>query len=193
MKPNDICTITNRSPGTVAFYLPDINRLREFYPKETKKIPYSEIEALLAQSGGRELLYNYFYIEEKDAVEEALNIKPEIEYYIKEEDLDAWMTKATLPQFQDALDFAPDGIKDLIKRHAVSLPLNDLQKCEAIKTQLGFDVLRAIENEKATLEDDELEGESIHASQRRVSPSDPTKEPERRVTPKYNVVKREEK
>ncbi len=187
MKSTDFCNITNRSSGVVAYYLPDERRTREFYPRETKRVQYSEIEKVSTQPGGRELLYNYFYIEEDDVVSEALNIKPEVEYYITEDKIDSWMQSSSLNEFKDALDFAPEGVKDLIKEHAVTLPLNDLSKCEAIKAQLGFDVLRAIQNEKATLEDDE----EVDTTPRRRVESKPTTS-ERRALPKYNVVKRED-
>lgn len=198
MKPTDMCNITNRSAGVAAYYLPETNKLRQFYPRETKRVPYSEIEAVSAQPGGRELLYHYFYIDNADAITEALNVKPEPEYYLKEEEIDGWMNSCTLDEFKDALDFAPDGIKALIKEHAVALPLNDLRKCEAIKEQLGFDCLRAIQNEKDTLaKDAEDAEEEVHATKRRAASKieAPAAAPAdgRRVTPKYNVVKREEK
>lgn len=189
MKSTNMCKITNRSPGVVAYYLHSSNKLREFFPKETKKVPYAEIEEVSAQPGGRELLYNYFYIEGAGIVEEALNIKPEPEYYITEDKIDEWMTSVTLDQFKDALDFAPDGVKDLIKVHAVSLPLNDMAKCKAIKAQLGFDVMQAIKNEQDTLADDDEV--SVRATQRRAAPSvEVPTQPERRS--KYNVVKKDE-
>lgn len=58
------------------------------------------------------------------------------------------MESCSIDEFKDALDFAPNGTKDLIKQYAVSKPLNDYDKREAIKAQLGFDVSKAIENMK---------------------------------------------
>ena len=46
--------------------------------------------------------------------------------------------------FLDCLDFAPNGIIDLIKKYAVSLPLNDYEKRKALKAKTGFDVDKAI-------------------------------------------------
>jgi len=56
------------------------------------------------------------------------------------------MDTCSLDEFKDALDFAPEGTKDLIKKYAVEKPLNDFSKREAIKDQLGFDVSKALEN-----------------------------------------------
>lgn len=157
MDSNKICAITNRSAGYVGYSLPERNIRRKFAPKETKKVPYYEIEEVLAQSGGERLLKNYFYIEN---VEEILDMKPEPEYFLTEDKIDSWMTTCSLDEFKDALDFAPSGVKDLIKTHAVSLPLNDIAKCEAIQKQLGLNVLQAIKNEKATVADDEEKQET---------------------------------
>ena len=90
-------------------------------------------------------------------------------------------------QFLDALDFAPQGVIDLIKDLAVKIRLNDFNKREAIKAKTGFDVstaLRHIDEEKA--EDDTPEKQQVT---RRVQPAEATAETARRTTPKtYNVV-----
>lgn len=194
MKSTDMCKITNRSAGVAAYFLPETNTLRQFYPRETKTVPYAEIEAVSAQPGGRELLYNYFYIDNADVIREALNVKPEPEYYLEENNIDAWIQSCTLDEFKDALDFAPEGVKALIREHSVSLPLNDLQKCEALRAQLGFDCLQAIKNERDTkaVDSDDVD-EEVHATQRRVTIKENDTTDGRRVIPKYNVVKREEK
>lgn len=155
IKPEQIVTITNRSSGSVVYRIPEDHIRRAFNIRETKKVPFSEIIAVAAQNGGPELLYNYFYFEDKNVLEEALHIKPEPEYYLTEDKLPDWIVSSSLEQFQDALDFAPDGIKNLIKKLAVDLPLTDTKKCEALKKQLDFDCLQAIKNEKATKEDDD--------------------------------------
>jgi len=38
------------------------------------------------------------------------------------------MTTGSLDEFLDCLDFAPEGVKDLIKTLSVELPLNDVSK-----------------------------------------------------------------
>ena len=59
------------------------------------------------------------------------------------------MTKGTLDEFLDLLDFAPIGRLDLIKKFAVSLPLTDTTKIEAVLKATGFDVSKAIAMDKA--------------------------------------------
>jgi len=58
------------------------------------------------------------------------------------------MQTGSLDEFLDCLDFAPEGVKDLIKNLAVDLPLNDVAKREAIFNKLGFNVDNAIRIKK---------------------------------------------
>lgn len=178
MSMEKTCKITNRSVGIVAYNLPDRHLLRQFHPRETKTVMISEIEEVSNQAGGRELLYNYFYIDPPSILNDVLNIKPETEYFsITEDNIDQWLQNSSLEEFQDALDFAPDGIKELIKLHSVKLPLNDLRKCESIKKQLNFDVLAAIKNEKATVED--IDQDNIPNTRRRAAQSQQQTEPQK--------------
>ena len=143
----DTCTVTNKSTGRVVYKVPDLNIRREFRPRETKKeIPVRELEGLAAQAGGRIILYNYLMIHEKDIIEYLINGEVAPEYWLTEDKIPEWMNSCTLDEFKDALDFAPKGTKDLIKKYAVDMPLNDYSKRQAIKDMLGFDVTVAIEN-----------------------------------------------
>lgn len=170
--------VTNRSRGSVVYKLPELNVRREFYPQETKTIAKSEIEQLTAQPGGRELLYNYLFIEDKEVIKDVINVEPEPEYWLTEENIPNWMQTSSLDEFKDGLDFAPDGIKDLIKKYAVELPLNDVSKRKAMLDQLNFNVDVAVESLKP---DPDSEGEVVPASANK-----------RRAAklPTYNVVSR---
>ena len=138
-----ILQVTNRSNGIVIYSVPDMHISREFNRKETKKIPYGELLALAQQPGGRELIYNYLFVQNVEALETALNIKEQPEYWLKESDIPKWINTCSLNEFKDALDFAPDGIISLIKKYAVEVPLNAADKREALKEQLKFDVDKA--------------------------------------------------
>ena len=104
----------------------------------------------------------------KEAIEEATNFKPEPEYYMTEEEIIKWMPTCSLDAFKDALDFAPQGVLDLIKKYAVEMPLNDMEKREAIKTQLKFDVNKAIEINRESKDTED----SAAPAQRRVKPAE---------------------
>lgn len=153
MDKNTEIKVTNRSNASVVLRVPELNYRREFGKQETKYIPYEKIEAAISQEGGKELFYNYLFIEDKDVLNRLLGIQEEPEYWLKEEDIPNWLVSCSLNEFTDALNFAPDGIKDIIKSLAVSLPLNDMSKRDAIKTILHFDVTKVIENNKEDADD----------------------------------------
>lgn len=175
--PETMIKVSNRSHGTVVYNIPERHIRKEFAPKETKTISFDEIVAVTNQAGGRELFYDYLLIQDEAALHEALNVQEEPEYWLTNEKVPTWITTCTLAEFKDALDFAPDGVKDLIKSYAVSLPLNDVAKREAIKEQLGFDVSKALE----------LASDAAAASE---TTATPTKR--RATTPDYKVVNRAE-
>lgn len=151
---NKIVEVINRSSGKVLYKIPEMGVRREFYPKEVKKVSIAEIEAVCAQPGGRELIYNYLLIKDADAMREALNVNEEPEYWLTEDKIPSWMVTSSLDEFKDALDFAPEGVKELIKQYAISLPLNDMNKRIAIQEQLHFDVNAAIANSQPDSNDE---------------------------------------
>lgn len=139
------CNVTNKSAGVVSYTIPDMHLTRIYEANETKKnITVQELESVSQQAGGRMLLYNYLMVDDPDIANYLFNdVAPE--YWLKEADIPNWIESCSVDEFKDALDFAPLGIKDLIKKYAVSLPLKNFDKREAIKIQLGFDVTKAIE------------------------------------------------
>lgn len=151
-----MCKVTNRSAGRVIYNIPEDHIRREFYNKETKEIALSELEKLAQQPGGRKLIYNYLSIQDADAIGHLVNRPIEPEYWLTEDKIPEWMNTCSLDEFKDALDFAPEGIKDLLKKYAVSLPLNDFAKRQALFEQLGFNVTKAIENSGEEGEPDKI-------------------------------------
>lgn len=148
----ETCNVTNKSAGQVIYSLPDERIRRVFAPKEKKVLEVKELEKLVQRGGGKELFYNFLQVDDIEIANYLINGEVAPEYKIKEADMPAWMNECSLPEFQDALDFAPQGMIDIIKKLAVDMPLNDYSKREAIKEQLGFDVSKALEMKKASEE-----------------------------------------
>ena len=150
MKADDICVVTNRSSGMVIMTVPEMHIRRVFYPGETKEVEFKELKSVVNQPGGRELLYGYLLIKDPVAAKELMNIDlgTEVEYNMSEAQVRKWINTCSLDEFKDALDFAPAGVKDLIKKFAVELPLNDVEKRETMLKQIGFDVDAAIRIKK---------------------------------------------
>lgn len=187
MDMNKLYIVKNRSASEVIYSIPEDGIRRPFAPGETKRISLGELQKLGYQPGGREIMTNFLQIQEEEATEE-LGIHREVEYDMSEQQIVELLKSGSMDALLDALDFAPTGVIDLIKTFAVQLPLNDMEKCNAIKKKTGFDVMAAIKNniaDKAPEEKPEME----KATERRVKPAvEETPAPARRTTAQYKVV-----
>ena len=137
--------VKNRSASVVTYKIPEDNIRRRFTPGETKRISYEELLHLSYQPGGREMMINFLQIQ-SEGVPKSLGIKTEPEYYMSEQQVVDLLKYGTLDQFLDCLDFAPEGVIELIKKFAVELPLTDYDKRQQLKAKLGFDVDAAVAN-----------------------------------------------
>lgn len=183
MESSKILKVKNRSASLAVYSIPEINIRREFAPGETKNITYGELEKLSYQPGGRAIMQNFLQIIDPEATGD-LGINREPEYDLSEQQIVDLMTKGSLDAFLDCLDFAPVGVIDLIKKFSVSLPLNDIDKRDALKKKTGFDVTVALANMQKEKED--METPAVENKERRVKAESI---PEgRRTTPKYNVI-----
>lgn len=145
MDKQTLIKVANRDNGAVGYTLPELNNLRRmFQVGETKEITFEELEKLSYIPGGMEILRNSLVILDNDEAIRLLLGDVELEYSYSREDIINLMKNGSLDEFLDCLDFSPDGVKDLIKTLAVSLPLNDVSKREAIYEKLGFNVDNAI-------------------------------------------------
>ena len=182
MNKNTTYKVKNRSASMVIYKIPEKNIRREWQPGETKKIAFSELEQLTYQPGGRELIANFLQILEEE-VTDNLGVNPQPEYYMTEEQVIDLILNGSLEAFLDALDFAPIGVQDLIKKYSVSLPITDINKREALKAKTGFDVDKAIANEKADKEPEVAKENKITST-----PTGTPAAPGRRTTTNYKVV-----
>lgn len=180
--------VSNRGSGVVSYIIKDMNNLyRSFFYKETKEVPMGELRALSYQPGGLTLLKDYLIVEDPRAVEELFGeVEPEYQY--TEDDVKDLLLNGTLDQLKDCLDFAPQGVIDMVQSLATSLRINDISKREAIKAKTGYDITKALEIEKEMNENDETDSE---VKTRRAAPikHEEASASVRRSTPKYNVVK----
>lgn len=190
-----IVNVKNRSAGIVVYRIPEDGIRREFAAGETKRIAFSELEKLSYQSGGSELIAQYLQVQSDEALNE-LSIHREPEYKYSEKDVaDLIRGSDNVDAYLDCLDFAPEGIIDMIKTLAVRLPMENTQKKKALKDKTGFDVDAALRNIEAERAEEEASRQKpqVQANGRRVQPATESateKAPTRRTTPKYNVVKK---
>lgn len=159
MDKKTLVKVTNRFNGSVGYSIEDLGVRREFQAGETKELTFEELEKLVFEPGGDYILRNYLAVKDENAIKELLPgiTKEEMpEYFYGEDEVKYLLTKGRLDQFKDALDFAPQGVIDMIQEMAVTLPLTDTNKRDAIRDQLGFDVTKAIEiqNTKSGINED---------------------------------------
>ena len=179
--------VKNRGASLVIYKIPEDGIRREFKPGQTLTISSEELEKLTYQPGGTVILSQFLQILDLDAIEQ-FHIKTEPEYYMSEAQVADLIKNGSLDAFLDALDFAPIGVIDLIKKMSIDIPMTDIQKRKALKNKTGFDVEAALRHN----EEDKEESQTTILKQnnngeRRVK--QPEAAPGRRTSvPKYNVV-----
>lgn len=184
--------VKNRSAGVAVYKIPELGIRRSFQPGEVKQISAEELEKLTYRPGGMAMLSNFLQIQSIEGLQR-VGLNPQPEYHMSEQDIAKMMVTGSLDEFLDCLDFAPPGVIDLIKKLSVSLPLGDISKRKALKEKTGFDCDAAL---KHVMEEKEDDGENtiLKTGERRVKKEDAVPgAPERRTTPKYNVVTSTEK
>ena len=163
-----IYSVKNRSASTVIYSIPEMNNLRrEFRPGEIKSVTGSELIQLSYRPGGRRIIENYLLINNEEVLD-GLNMEVEPEYKLDEAGVVKLLKDGSEDQLIDCLNFAPEGVKDLVKAVALAMPLNDLNKCKIIKDMLGYDVLFVRSTNEQIAKESGAEAAPAPAKKRRV-------------------------
>ena len=178
--------VTNRNNGITGYTL-NSGMERIFNINETKKVPLEELQEVEAMPGGEYLLRNYLMIKDKTALD-YLNVEPEPEYFYTENEIKELLLNGTLDQLEDCLNFAPQGVLDILKDKAVSLEVPDMRKRDLISKKLGFNIDNAIKIEKAFKEDSASNNKETTTPERKSTPVVVEDKPVRKASSKYNVV-----
>jgi hypothetical protein len=189
MSDNVIVSVKNRSRATIAYTIPDMNIRRVFTPGETKKISEAELVALSYRPGGPAMLQRNLMIMNKEVAEE-LTPSVEPEYWMDDEEVKKLLmdtSSKSVDRLLDLLDFAPAGVKDLVKKYAVELPVQDVRKRAAIKEKTGLDVDMVLIHNRDMQEE---EGNVEPATPKRRVRAEEPENARRADIPKYNVVSR---
>lgn len=182
---DDLVQITNMMDFP-AGYVVDLTGVRRVLPPHASfKVKAGELRELSYQLGGIDILQNYIRVCNRSlALEFGIDVDDQIEYNWTEADVDKCLLNDDINVLLDALDFAPDGIKQLIVDRAIKLEIPDVNKRQAIKDAMGTDITSAIENRHAYDIDEETE-EKKPARRRRTSSAADAETPapkRRRVT-----------
>lgn len=187
MNNTDMISVTNRTRNLVVYNVPDLRIRREFQAGEVKSISFEELQRLSWTPGGLYLLKNSLRIDSREALEE-LGIQCEMEYYYSVEDVKNLLEKGSEDELLDCLDFAPDGVVELVKDFAIKTELNDMRKREIIRRKTGLDITKAIEinRESGAAEVEQPQARRVSvgtAARNNTSEGGAT----RRVTPQFKV------
>lgn len=198
MDSNKRVQVRNRSNSIVIYHVEDMGVRREFQPGEVKMIPVNELWALSQKAGGAYIIRNSLFISDPATVKE-MPMKVEPEYYLDDKGVIDLLKNGSVDQLLDCLDFAPNGVIDLVQKYAIELPLTDTRKIKAIKDKTGFDVALALKHKEelaaeAAAEANETDSgmEIKSAPTRRVKSETATESTGRRTTPQYKVVTKKE-
>lgn len=161
--------VRNRNAGWTGYEIPDKGIVRNFAPNEVKNVPLEELKQLQYVSGGDYLLKHCLLINDEDALE-VLNMRNlEPEYFYTEDIIKKLLEEGTLDQLEDCLNFAPDGVVDLIKTMAVKIELPDTRKRKLITEKTGLNIDNAIMVNSIMTQDDAKDAEGP-AVQRKATP-----------------------
>ena len=141
IEDNTLVIVRNRNAGSTRYML-DNGVSRHFEHNEVKKIPFGELKTLAYTNMVQCILKDCLVIENEEAL--LLNLEVEPEYFYSEEEVKTILLNGTLDQLEDMLNFAPDGIIEIVKKLAVSLEILDIHKRDMISEKTGFSINNAI-------------------------------------------------
>lgn len=149
---DETVVITNLLDHTTGYIVETSNgTVRRFLPAFASfKVKAEELRQLNYTLGGQEILKNYIRVENSDlAAEFGVDTEATPEYNWTESDVVDCLNNSDINVLLDALDFAPEGIKQLIVDKAVELEIPDVNKRQAISKAMGADIDSMIKNKHA--------------------------------------------
>ena len=150
--------IRNLTDMPVAYHVPSLGDLRrELPPRASIRVKAGELRQLNYERGGSLLLHDYINVG---------NVELAVEYNWTIEDVDKTLTTDDLDVLRDAMDFAPEGIKQTIADRAVELKIPDSNRRNIISSATGLDIDSMIKN-KEIIDADKVEKKTT--AKRRVS------------------------
>jgi hypothetical protein len=181
IKDDELIPVQNLTASVVSYIVPETNNVRHFNGQQLRKdISAGELRALYATKGGRVLIEDYLGIKNKELAKE-FNISTDVfdhEYSWTQDDVDKVLQTGSIDALKDALEFGPEGIKQLIIDRAVILRIPDNNKLAAIQEFTGRDVANMI---KLDTELDSPQEEKVPSHGRRVTSNTSNTQNQRRT------------
>ena len=177
----ELIQVQNLTDHSVGFVDEDTRRRIVFHGREIKKLPAEILRRLNFSHGGSVLLTEYLSVKNEELAREFGVQDDTIEYNWGVEDVDKLLATGSEDALKDALDFAPEVIKELIVERAVVTKLNNISKREIIFEMTGQDVTSKIRNKEEYEKAMDLPVEQAAPAKRRVSAAESSATKGRRV------------
>lgn len=178
VKDEDMVAVRNLTLNPVAYHVPSLNGLRrELPPRATIKVSAGELRQLNYELGGARLLRDYLSVGNKSLAQE-FGVDPDTfdnEYNWTLADIDKALLGNDDNVLLDAMDFAPDGVKDSIAQRAVELEIPDMNRRNIISKATEYDIDQMIKNKQQIEADDKEEKEEKKTARRRSSTTSTSK------------------
>lgn len=179
VKDDTMVTVRNLTLNPVAYHVPSLGDLRrELPPRASIKVPAGELRQLNYELGGARLLHDYLCVENKSLARE-FGVSEDAfdnEYNWTVKDIDNALLNEDIEVLMDAMEFAPDGVKDSIAQRAVELEIPDINRRKVISDATDYDIDQMIQNkQKIEAEPSEEKKEEKKTTRRRSSSSTTTK------------------
>lgn len=143
IRDDKLIPVQNLTASTVSYIIPETNNVRRFSGQQLRKdITAGELRSLYGTKGGRVLIEDYLGIKDRELAQE-FNISTDVfdhEYSWTQKEVDEVLQTGSLDALKDALEFGPEGIKQLIIDRAIELRIPDNNKLAAIQEFTGRDV-----------------------------------------------------
>lgn len=171
IEDTDKVRIRNLVDYPVVIITPIHHKRWELPPNGEMEVIVADIRECSYDQGCRNVFRDYVQIKNSELAKEFGVSDDTVEYNWSDKDIVAALTTKPIDVLLDALDFAPDGIKEAILDKAVELEIPDMDRREAIGKALGVNVTNKIENARKAKT---TKSDTTKASKRRVSRSSGT-------------------
>ena len=172
VKDTTLVPVRNMVDHKVVYVVPEVNRRVVFEPFQEKRVPAGELRALNYSVGGEVLLHNYLCVKSNDLRVEFNIPADQVEYDWTIDDIHKVLEDLSVPieALEDALDFAPEGIREMIVDCAVKWKIPDSNRRKVISKMTGVNIDKKIEFLEQVEEGTE---QPITTSRRRLTKSEP--------------------
>lgn len=177
--------VRSRARGKVV-YIIDALRVRRVWekPGDVINISIDELVELRTVKGGQTLLDKYLVVEDDEAITMLYDYELPPEYKYGEAEIDYLLHAGTNEQLFDALDYAPEGVLQMIRAMAIKNKPDTTAKVEAINKKFNIDLLTVIKNAE---DNGDSDNNSETTQARRSAPVELSPE-QKKSTSKYKVV-----